>query len=487
MIKAEGLRNRGVIAARLAAATAVVAASLVGWPGRARVGAQGSQDLQFCRNLYDSRLSQAKVVAAGDWDLDHLRDVAVGSYIDRQVAILRHKSRDELYLAEKINIGSQVTDLKTANIDGVGSSEDLGIFSNDYIDLNFPQGTGFNFRTIRYNAPWSYNGIQAGALVDIDRDGVKEVLFADFWRGGPYVLRLKGDKLELDQNANLEKVESPIAAFLRSGPFVLTRDGKILGLTAETKLEMTDIWKMNSGDFNGDGADDAAGLDLESDTLNLWLSPCYNLVRIKDIPLNIAGGLSVGNLDHDSYDDLVIAAGGDSNKVRVIWGGDFSHTDFEVKEKISFDFNIWTTAIADFNGDGRMELAVGNEQIISDDVFLTFEGRIVVKEERKPGVGVISDNALAIDINGDNRPEFIHGRDRTGYREVSVDLNSCGYQLIPSPTATLVRPTPDTTSCPDLSTTEPTATFTPSPRITSTSTPKEYSVYMPFAVRHYIP
>ncbi len=170
-----------------------------------------------------------------------------------------------------------------------------------------------------------------------------------------------------------------------------------------------------SGDFNGDGKPDLLVFNGSAVTVFLGngdgtFSAPINSTITTTIPSTVEG-VAVGDLNGDKKLDLVtsnLAPSGQSSLVIMLGNGDGTF-----QQGASYPFSQSSTiggppVLADFNDDGRLDLAVSETELNKVDVWLgngdgTFGSMISY-----PAVGVdLTGPVVAGDFNGDGRVDLI--------------------------------------------------------------------------------
>jgi hypothetical protein len=194
------------------------------------------------------------------------------------------------------------------------------------------------------------------------------------------------------------------------------------------------------GDFNGDGKPDIAvsgpnygGANVVAVLINhgdgTFLSP---------VTYGVAGtveALAAGDLNGDGKLDLVVATGGQTAGLSVLLGiGDGTFASPLVYASNLLSIYSSSIAIADFNGDGKLDLALapsagpnGYVAILQGNGDGTFQNPPLLYS-----AGLLPAEVVALDANGDGRPDLaVWGGYGVGaYFSVTVLLNQ-GFGRFP--------------------------------------------------------
>ena len=189
---------------------------------------------------------------------------------------------------------------------------------------------------------------------------------------------------------------------------------------------------LATGDFNGDGK-----LDLAVVSHDNYSAPILVLLGNGDgsfqSPVAYGAGpytysVAVGDFNADGKPDLAVANFGIGDwvvfsSVSVLLGkgdGTFGHA-------VGYGPGGTSVAVGDFNGDGELDLAVGNEFSANDSVLLgKGDGTFQSAADFTPSWHHQSTTPIALvvsDLNGDGRPDLVKANSFSG--DITVLLNTC--------------------------------------------------------------
>jgi hypothetical protein len=161
------------------------------------------------------------------------------------------------------------------------------------------------------------------------------------------------------------------------------------------------------GDFNGDGLLDIAVSNTADGTVSVLLGNGDGTFEGAKNS-SVGGrptGLAVGDFNGDGLADLAVAIplGFGNGTVTILLGrGDGS---FQPAQNIGVGVQPWSVAVADFNGDGIVDLAVTNSEGGSLSILLgngdgTFQAAVTYP------LGVLPRSLVVADFNGDGHPDI---------------------------------------------------------------------------------
>ncbi|HTY11212.1 MAG TPA: VCBS repeat-containing protein [Bacteroidota bacterium] len=185
------------------------------------------------------------------------------------------------------------------------------------------------------------------------------------------------------------------------------------------------------GDFNGDGKLDIVCANYKSNTISLLLNatppdgsapsflPKIDL-HTEEKPMAVA----VGDFNGDGKPDFVVA-NYLSNNISIFLNTsrqDSASPSFAVKEDVPTEERPISLFVADFNGDGRPDLAVANYKSNSISVFLNTTSRgsssVSFAQRIDLPAGTRPVFVTAGDLNGDGRPDIV----AANYRSNSISI-----------------------------------------------------------------
>lgn len=266
-------------------------------------------------------------------------------------------------------------ELMTADFDGDGNL-DLAIGTNTSLLVMYGTGGGA-FGTAQTVLTWT-GGVRHLALADMNGDGRTDI-----------VAVVDAQFLVLN-NLGSRNFAAPIA------------------------MAVTNIYDVATGDFDGDGKPDIVAITSNpgSTATDVHIfrnngSGNYSQVSgFRDIWIIVH--VKVVDLDGDGKQDLVtsiVTDIGDGSGVHVYWGDGTGH--FTGGPSIGTgSFNVSWTAIADFNADGKLDIAIADTTDGGVSVIPNTGGRTFGTPAHYGGPDG-PDNLEAPDFDGDGRPDIV--------------------------------------------------------------------------------
>src|ERR1700723_299846 len=160
---------------------------------------------------------------------------------------------------------------------------------------------------------------------------------------------------------------------------------------------------MAAADFNGDGKLDVAVANFEGTTVTILLgNGDGTFTAAPNSPITVGNAplaLSVGDFNGDGKLDLAVSNSNDATLTILLGNGDGSFTP--VPSLPATDITPFALAAGDFNGDGKLDLAVANFDSTTITILLGNGEGTFTPAASLPAQGA---NALAVgDFNGDGK------------------------------------------------------------------------------------
>jgi hypothetical protein len=188
----------------------------------------------------------------------------------------------------------------------------------------------------------------------------------------------------------------------------------------------SDPQTLAAGDFSGDGHLDLATALERSKGLYLFVGDGTGafapaLASAPGVAAS-ARSLAAGDFNGDRRPDLALA-NPDADQAQILLGSDSGRFAFASGSPLAVGTSPWATAPADFNGDGRLDLAVANRGGASVSVFLGDGKGGFARAPHSPlAAGQLPSALAASDLNGDGHPDLVVAN--TGSRTLSVFLGT---------------------------------------------------------------
>ena len=307
-------------------------------------------------------------VVAADFNNDGKMDLAVGKLSDQSVTVMLGNGDGSFQtMSQALQQYSSVLAVGDFNGDG---KPDLFIAGNAFqVLLGNGDGT---FR----NGGYPYNPATAStsiAVADFNGDGKTDVVVALY--------------------------DTRILLLLGNGDGTFRNpDTYYLNRSTPTSVAV--------GDFNGDGKPDLA-VGGTSNSVSIFLGTGDG--RLQGLMAygvaNRVNALITGDFNGDGKADLAAALSGNSNNLAVLLG----NGDGTFQGAVSYAGGLGPTAVTagDFNGDGKPDLAVANTTGHPDvDVMLLGNGDGTFQPALMYSVGTGGYSIVAADFNGDGRADL---------------------------------------------------------------------------------
>lgn len=176
-------------------------------------------------------------------------------------------------------------------------------------------------------------------------------------------------------------------------------------------------------DFNGDGRPDIAVTNDRDGTVSIRLgngAGGFSSPPVPEVPVGIlfpisqALSIAIGDFNNDGKSDLAVGSGANtSNAVSIRLGDGAGGFTSPAVPEIRFNSQVTSVALADFNGDGKLDFAVPQNVdsggFTNDVVSIRLgdgTGGFTSPAVPNIAVGGSPDEIAIADFNGDGRPDF---------------------------------------------------------------------------------
>ena len=334
--------------------------------------------------------SGPEAVVMGDFDLDTFADLAVANFFSDTVTILLGDGGGHFKESSSspILVAARPDSLVVGDFNADGRP-DLAVTSYSNVLTILLGGSGGSF-TLAPGSPRPLAGRPKSIAVgdfNLDRKTDLAVAFLESDRllilqglgGGAFTFAasipvgrgrhsVAGGDLNLDGSADLAVTNSG-----SSDVTVLLNDGRgSLGFSSSTTHTGGDPEAIAIGDFNHDGKPDLGVADffhhtvivLSRDVLGVFVPLFGSPVPVGDGPSFIAAG----DFNQDSKSDLAVANSNSNNITILLNNGVSAPSEPPLGPTISVGSGPSSLAIGDFNLDGKLDLAVADEN--DDNVMI---------------------------------------------------------------------------------------------------------------------
>ena len=333
-------------------------------------------------------------IAVADVDLDGLVDLLVANHETANVSILSGAA-GHTAVTSTVPCGGHPKTLSTGDLDGDGRV--------DVVIGNYDE----NRLSILHNLPGGFTRVD----LPFTASGISEIVVADFDRDG-----------RLDLAGACE--DGTMGVWRNQGSLSFAGSSYAIGGLAQS---------LATADFDRDGDLDLAAISYSRDATTVWMNDGTGQFRDpREVPSNFEPrGVAAGDVDGDGFPDLVSANYDPSspgvfsvmrNRGAAVPVGECPRQSF------STGFGPSQVVAADLDGDGRLDLAVANEDQTAS-VLLQGGSDGFMPAASYP-VGSLSQSLAVGDFDRDGRPDLAVAN----YSEstVSLLLNDGSGRFVPS-------------------------------------------------------
>lgn len=348
--------------------------SLMALVAGAPIAASSAPSLFRQPSIYRVGTDPGNIVVA-DFNGDGILDLATPNYDDFTVSVLLGRKHGRFNRAVTYPVGVEPIWMVSGDFNGDGHT-DLITVSDPF---SFLAGNGDG--TFAPARDLEMTG-SAAVAADFDGDGKLDLALADYSESGHVsILYGNGDgTFGREQRFDAGRLPFFIAA----------------------------------ADLNGDGLPDIVVANSESSSLTVLLgTPDHSFIAAPDIQLNTGScfTFAIGDMNQDGIPDLVVPTDEGPTytpvirpELHVLLGrGDGT---FQLQNTYSINDMPFGIAMADFNGDGSLDVVVGSFNWKTMNVF-TGNGDGTLTSVRPVHAGIYTRCVAIGDFDGDGTPDFV--------------------------------------------------------------------------------
>jgi hypothetical protein len=385
-----------------------------------------AQTVTFARDDFPS-LTGARAMVAADFNRDGRPDVAVANAVGSSVTILLSREGGGLVRAANLPVGAGPFDLTTGDFNR-DAIPDLAVANADGNSISVLLGKGDGTFTRGDIAAPGQNprGITAA---DVNNDGKPDLIYSGYATGAVRVLIGNGAggftagaayvssalhpqglaTADFDRDGHLDVA---VAYAGGTGLRILYGNGGT-AFTARTIAGAANLNVVAVGDFNRDGWADVAAASTANSAVAIYLGSASGVAHAQTVVVGSSPrGLAIADLDADGVPDL-ITANRASSTVSVLIGDRAHPGRFLAHVEFAAALGSRAAVAADFDLDGRLDIATANENaasvtVLSNRTFLAAGGfafrRGAIGDETT--VSAITGIPQPADFNRDGQPDL---------------------------------------------------------------------------------
>jgi hypothetical protein len=340
------------------------------------------QTLTFARDDYPSNPGGRGITTA-DFDRNGSTDIAQANLGRNAVTIVLNHMGAGFDRATEVPVAAGPFDITTSdfNRDGI---PDLAVACADgnAISVLLGNGRGSFTRTDVAAASQNPRGITSA---DVNNDGKPDLIYTGFASRTVQVLVGNGQGIftkgvtYVGSPANPQGLATAdfnhdgrldvALAYASSGGLRILYGNGGTAFSGRTITGTTNLNVVTTGDFNADGWDDVAAASTSGSTVSIYLGSATGLVQTQTYATGASPrGISVGDVNQDGVPDLM-TANRSSSTVTVLLGDRANPGAFLPGVEVGAGTGSRAIAAADFNADGKLDLATVNEYASSTTVL----------------------------------------------------------------------------------------------------------------------
>jgi hypothetical protein len=407
----------------------------------------------FTRNDYASAPG-ARAIVAADFNRDGWIDVAHAGSGANTVDVLLSAGGKALAHAQTIAVGNGPFDMTAADFNRDGRPDlAVAVADENAVSILIGDGAGSFTRTNLSTAP--LRGPRGIASGDVNADGIADLVYSAYDSAAVQVL--------LGNGAGAFSKAAPLAGAARPQGIAIAdvnRDGRMDIAVAHDGGGGLRIWRGATGgaftpsavagasslnvlavaDLNADGWLDVAAASTSAGHVAVYTGGSSGLVHRRSYPVDAdPRAIIIADANVDGVADLITASRG-TGTVNVL-PADAAHRGTFLSP-LTFTAGLGSRAVAagDFDADGRLDLAVGNQyaanvSLLSNATSLARAGFTFARADIAAPALVSTSPLATADFNRDGRADLVSrsGGSASGFDAVAVLLSGQPGVVLPGP------------------------------------------------------